>query len=320
MRKIGVAGLLLVLFLAGCTGVQLDSSDKQWKLDDIYTGATGKQVHIGIGKFVADVLKAEGAMEAGIDMAVPGTRLEADVYAEFDYRAGTKVELYEIKPRKWFNNTLKAESAASQLGKYVTALRGQGMWVSYGGHFAAPQPGIAVPDVYTPEAKANCIQVMIETYNAIYPGNIWYWYRWHPQGDFGGKKCKDLNQQEKNAALSYFVWQASDVLNLNWGQNDHATAQRKTAAIAYTDGVADMRQQLVDIEVYDEELGEWVIDQGTTRAQVHNNLMLKYIPSWFYTGQSFRSEPDIPFPGFQEDSSDNGQTYWECTEAACEEG
>lgn len=72
-----MALVVLMVLLAGCTGLELDETQRL-KLDDLYLSGTGRYIHYGAGRFVADTVRANGARAAGINLRVPYSRLEVD--------------------------------------------------------------------------------------------------------------------------------------------------------------------------------------------------------------------------------------------------
>lgn len=317
-RSLGIV-LLLAVILSGCTGVDLEP-DKQWKLDDIYLASTGTLIHFQVGQFIADELKALGSIDAGINYDVPKTRLEVDIYAFFQVPSGQVLHIYELKPRHWFDRLGKAAQAQGQIDKYRDKLKLaahlKNIPIVRGERWYAPPKGRAVPDRYVPEAARRCLQVMVETRYEDSPGLIWYWYRWHPEKkSVNGTSCGNQTKKEKNASLSGFVWDAADSLRYKYGQNWTARSQEKAAMVAYTDDIASMRQQVVDVYYYDDETDDWEIESETTRAELHRQLMPKYIPSWFFSGQGWEYQ-SYPMPGWG-NKHKTPMDHWECTKEAC---
>lgn len=214
-------------------------------LRDLYLTSTGVWVHVRIGQYMADVLRAAGATEAGYNWAMPYSRKVADVAAVFETYQGKVIEVYELKPASWARFG-KFDEAAEQLDEYIALLTRGGDYarVKRGGHFAAEPGSVVLPHEYTPELQARCLEVLLRTYENLGRGLVFYTYR-HLKGTVNGRDCSKRTRQEVSADLIGYVY---DVAGTTLPRNMHTdTAQLRLVQVAQTDGPDAMLSAFVGV-------------------------------------------------------------------------
>ncbi|HEY3366752.1 MAG TPA: hypothetical protein VGK74_17005 [Symbiobacteriaceae bacterium] len=307
LRPLALVMAAVVLLLSGCTGYSLGYPEQMWKLNDLYMASTGVMVHMEAGQFVADTAKTSGALKAGVNLRIPYTRLEADVWALYRLSSGDEWKLWEIKPDKYFFNGQR-EATITQLKGYVDHMqKADYTVVQTGSGVYYPSPGVPVPDSYTPEAYARCLQIVVVSRPELGQNIVGYLYRWHPSKRVNGGRCKDQDDQTRNQYLAGFAADAAEFVKQKFEHVD--PAQMMLAIEAHKTALATIRQQLVDVMTYDDDPDNAWIDPGTTRAKTHMELMKYEIPIIFRVAP----DPAVPFPGIQRDNGDS----WECTDIAC---
>ena len=308
--RISVILLMLAAILAGCTGGEL-SPQSQWTLDDLYMSSIGTMIHMQIGQKIADDAgERGGAVNAGVNLRIPFTRLTSDVWAVYNRPGGQEWTLWEIKPDHYFFMENRLADAIQQLDGYVDGMSKAEYTVrqaNSGVYY--PAPGEPVPDRYTPEAASRCVQVVVVSRPELASGRniVGYTFRWHPDKVMSGKKCRNQDAEVKNQLLAGLASDAAEYVKQSLGHVN--PAQFQLAITAKKTDLGTIRQQLVDIYT-ENDLGEWEIDQATTKSDVHRGLMKEYIPVLFKTAPQ-SSIPSFPEPGSSSDGS------WYCDQKAC---